>query len=47
MENAMLPLSTRQCPAALEEQCVVVRKYQTILQIDTYSSGRSSYGAVY
>jgi hypothetical protein len=47
MENAMLPLSTRQFPAAHEEQYVVVRKYQTILQIDTYTFGRPSYGAVY
>ena len=38
----MLPLSTRQFPAAHEEQYVVVRKYT----LDTYTSGRTSYGAV-
>ena len=43
----MFPLSTRQFPAAHEEQYVVVRKYQTILQIDTYTSDRTSYGAGY
>jgi hypothetical protein len=37
MENGMFPLSTRQFPAAHEEQYVVVGKYQTILQIDTYT----------
>jgi hypothetical protein len=47
MENGMFPLSTRQFPAAHEEQYVVVRKYQTILQIDTYTSDRTSYGAGY
>jgi len=47
MENAMLLVCKRQFPAAHEEQYVVVRKYQNVLQIDTYTSGRTSYGAVY
>jgi len=43
----MLPICTRQFQAAHEKQYVVVIKYQNVLQIDTYTSGRTSYGAVY